>query len=403
MCASAAPIAAVRSTEKYTISFIAIGKWQYDKTSMAINIKRIETEKELKEFIGLPWSIYSDYSHWVPPLKKEVEKMLTPGKHPFWMHAERELYIAQVGGTVVGRIAAIRDDHYNRVHGENVGFFGFFETIEDYEIAEALFNAARQWCRAKSFEIVRGPANPSSNDEYGFLMDGFDKDPSILMPYNPEYYLRFSEKYGFRKAKDLYAFRLQASADVPQRIERIIQRAKKRSPFKLRCMDPKNFDRDVKIITALYNNAWQKNWGFVPMTEEEMISAAECMKPFYDPELIVIAELDGKPIGIALTVPNVNEVLKKLNGQMSLGGIIKFLWHRNKIKSCRSLMGGCLPEFRNTGLIAELFYESLQKLRARYEWCELGWNLEDNELINKFDREIGGELYKKYRLYEMPV
>jgi len=370
---------------------------------MTIDVRAVETRKELAEFIDMPWTIYKNYPHWIPPLKAEVDKLLTPGKNPFWNHAERELYIARANGRIAGRIAAIRDEHHNGVHGEMAGFFGFFETIEDYGVAEALFSAARRWCKAKGCAFVRGPASPSSNDEYGFLIEGFDKDPSIMMPYNPEYYLRFSEQYGFKKAKDLYAFRKLVSAGVPERIEKIMRRAKKRSPFKLRCIDPKNFKRDIKIIVALYNDAWEKNWGFVPMTEEEMNWTAESMKPFYDPELIVIAELGGKPVGVALTVPNVNEVLKKLNGKMNLWGIIKFLRYKGEIKGCRSLIGGCLPEFRKTGLIAEMFYETAQRARGRYEWCELGWNLEDNDLINKFDKEIGGEIYKKYRLYEMPL
>jgi hypothetical protein len=224
-----------------------------------------------------------------------------------------------------------------------------------------------------------------------------------MMPYNPEYYLGLSEQYGFEKAKDLYAFRKLVNAAIPERIDRIMQRAKRRSPFKLRSLDPKNFKRDINIIMAIYNNSWEKNWGFVPMTEQEMNRTAESMKPFYDPELIIIAELDKKPVGIALTVPNVNEVLKSLNGKMNLWGVAKFLRHRRKIKGCRSLIGGCLPEFRNTGLIAEMFFESARRARGRYEWCELGWNLEDNHLINNFDKEIGGEIYKKYRVYEIPT
>ncbi len=370
---------------------------------MATDVKTVETKKELGEFIDLPWTIYKNYPHWVPPLKKEVEKLVTPGKHPFWNHAQRELYIARTNGRTAGRIAVIRDEHHDRVHGEKAGFFGFFESIENYTIAEALFNAARSWCKEKGCTFVRGPASPSSNDEYGFLLEGFDKDPSIMMPYNPEYYLRFSERYGFKKAKDLYAFRKLVNAGIPERIEKIMQRAKRRSPFKLRPIDPKNFKRDLRIIMTLYNNAWEKNWGFVPMTEEEMNLTGESMKSFYDPELIVIAELDGKPVGVALTVPNVNEVLKKLNGKINLWGIIKFLRYKRKIRGCRSLVGGCLPEFRKTGLIAEMFYESARRADGRYEWCELGWNLEDNDLINKFDEEIGGEIYKKYRLYEIPV
>jgi hypothetical protein len=370
---------------------------------MAIEVKEVGTKKELTEFIALPWKIYQNYPHWVPPLKKEVEKLITPGMHPFWDHAVRELFLARKDGKVAGRIAAIRDDNHDKVHTEKGGFFGFFESIADYDTAAALFDAAGSWCKARGCTYMRGPASPNSNEEYGFLFEGFDLDPSIMMPYNPEYYLKLSEQYGFKKAKDLYAFLKVVGADIPPRIEKIMQRVRKTSPFKLRSLDPKNFKRDSEIIKMVYNNAWEKNWGFVPMTSEEMDFSGEGMKPFYDPELIIIAELDGKPAGIGLTVPNINEVLKKLNGKLNLGGLIKFLWYKGKIKGCRSLIGGCLPEFRKTGLIAEIFYESSLRAQGRYEWCELGWNLEDNDLINRFDMEIGAQLYKKYRLYEIPL
>ena len=370
---------------------------------MPIEVKKVETKKELAEFIDLPWKIYKQYPHWVPPLKNEVERLVTPGKNPFWNHAERELYIAISDRNVAGRIAAIRDDNHDRVHNEKAGFFGFFETTEKYDVARALFDAAAVWCRARGCAFMRGPASPSSNDEYGFLLEGFDKDPALMMPYNPEYYLEYSEKYGVIKAKDLFAFLKGSATSIPARIEKIMERAKKSSPFVLRSIDPKNFKRDVEIIKTVYNLAWENNWGFVPMTDEEMDLSAASLRPFYDPDLIIIAELDGKPAGVGLTVPNANEVLKKLNGKMNLWGMVKFLWYKRNIRGCRALVGGCLPEYRKTGLIAEIFHETMVRANGRYAWCELGWNLEDNDLINKFDAEIGGVLYKKYRLYQMAL
>ena len=173
---------------------------------MSTRVKNVETERELAEFIDLPWRIYENYPHWVPPLRVEVAKLVTPGKHPFWNHAERELYLALKDGKVAGRIAAIRDDVHDRVHQEKAGFFGFLETTADYDVARVLFDSAKAWCKAKGCAFLRGPASPSSNDEYGFLLEGFDKDPVFMMPYNPDYYLRFSEQYGFTKAKDLIAF-----------------------------------------------------------------------------------------------------------------------------------------------------------------------------------------------------
>jgi GNAT superfamily N-acetyltransferase len=371
---------------------------------MDITIKPVRSDKELKDFIDLPWRVYKDFPHWVPPLKKEVKEILDTSIYPFWQHAERELFIAYKGGEVVGRIAGIIDENHNKFHGEKAGFFGFFECLPDYNIAEKLFTAAKEWCKNKGAEFLRGPANPSSNDEYGFLLEGFDKDPAVMMPYNPPYYLEFSEKFGFKKVKDLYAFLKKAETGIPERIERMMKRILKNTAIKVRPFDIKNFDREVQIIKDIYNSAWEKNWGFVPMTEAEMDFSAKKMKEFFDPRIVLIAEVNGEPVGVSITLPNINEVLKKLNGKLGPIEIIKFLYYRRKIEGCRTLVGGVKEEHRKTGVIAVLFYETAKRaIEAGYKWCELSWNLEDNDLINRFDSEIGGVLYKKYRLYQMPL
>jgi len=252
---------------------------------------------------------------------------------------------------------------------------------------------------------MRGPASPSSNDEYGFLLEGFKFEPAIMMPYNPKYYLKLAEDYGMKKAKDLYAFLKSKYTGVPERIEKMMERAKRNSIFNLRCFDIKHKERDIQIIKDVYNQAWEKNWGFVPMTEAEMDYAAHGMLQFMDPNVVIIAETkDGnKPAGIAITLPNLNEVLKKMNGNDGPIGIAKFLWNKPRIKGCRSLIGGCLKEYRKTGLIAEIFYETAVRANGRYDWCEMSWNLEDNDQINKFDADIGGFVYKKYRLYQIEI
>lgn len=366
-------------------------------------IKKVENENDLNQFVNLQWKIYKGNTRWVPPLKAEVKKMLNTSVYPIWQHAERDMFIAYKDGEVAGRIAAIRDDNHDKVHGEKAGFFGFFECIEDYTVAEKLFHTAKEWCKAKGCTFLRGPASPSSNDEYGFLLEGFDLEPAMMMPYNPRYYLKLTEQYGFKKVKDLYAFFKHRDTGIPERIEKMMKRIKKNSTFVVRSLDPKHFDRDIAIIKEIYNEGWEKNWGFVPMTGAEMDFTAKAMKDFYDPNIIIIAEKDGKPAGISLTVPNINEVLKHLNGKLGPIEMFKFLYYKGKIKGCRSLVGGCKKEYRQTGLIAEIFYESMVRSAGRYEWCELGWNLEDNDLINKFDSEIGGVLYKKYRLYQISL
>lgn len=372
---------------------------------MDIIVKQVSSDKELKDFIDLPWKVYKNFPHWVPPLKKEVKEMLDTNVYPFWQHAERELFIAYKGSEPVARIAAIIDENHNKIHEEKAGFFGFFECIEDYNVAEKLFAVAKEWCKNKGASFLRGPASPSSNDEYGFLLEGFYSDPAIMMPYNPPYYLNFAEKFGFKKVKDLHAFLKSTQGGIPDRIEKMMKRIlRNNSSIKVRTFDIKHFKRDVQIIKDLYNSAWEKNWGFVPMTEAEMDFSAKKMKEFFDPDLILIAEVDGEPVGVSITLPNINEILKKLNGKLGLIEIIKFLYYKNKIKGARTLVGGVKKEHRSTGVIAVLFYETAKRaIELGYDWGELSWNLEDNDLINRFDTEIGGLLYKKYRIYQMPL
>ncbi|MFH1825481.1 MAG: hypothetical protein ABH873_09720 [Candidatus Firestonebacteria bacterium] len=371
---------------------------------MDVTVKPVRSDKELKDFIDLPWKVYKDFPHWIPPLKKEVKEMLDAKIYPFWQHAERELFVAYQGDEPVGRISAIIDENHNKFQEEKAGFFGFFECWPDYNVAEKLFAVAKEWCQKKGASFLRGPASPSLNDECGFLLEGFDEDPAIMMPYTPPYYLEFSEKFGFKKIKDLYAFLKTAETGIPERIEKMMKRISRNSNIKVRKFDIKNFDRDVQIIKDVYNSAWEKNWGFVPMTSAEFDLSAKKMRDFFDPRLILIAEVNGEVAGVTITLPNINEVLKKINGKLGPIEIMKFLYYKRKIKGCRTLVGGVKKEHRTTGVIAVLFYENgIRAIEAGYKWCELGWNLEDNDLINRFDVEVGGVLYKKYRLYQMPL
>ncbi|MCK4532721.1 hypothetical protein KAU39_02955 [bacterium] len=369
-----------------------------------INIKVVESKKDLKKFLKFPWKIYRDNSYWVPPLMKEVKNLLDPEKHPFWIHAKRELFLAERNGEVVGRIAAIFDQNHNNFHQEKTGFFGFFECIEEYSVTEVLLNTAKRWCQMEGMKILRGPVNPSMNEECAFLLEGFDKSPTIMMSYTQPYYLEFMERYGFRKAKDLYALLKKIEDGIPKRIEKLVERIKKKTRVKVRPFDMKNYKRDIQFIKDIYNSAWEKNWGFVPMTEGEMDLTAENIKQIAIPELVLFAEIEGKPVGVSVTVPDFNQVLNKLNGKLGLIGIVKFLYYKRKIDGVRSILGGVKKEYRNSGIIAVLSYETEKNIiKLGYKWCELGWNLEDNDLINQFDMAIGGKICKKYRIYEMEI
>jgi len=371
---------------------------------MKIEIASVKTKKDLDIFLKLPWAVYKDLPNWVPPLLSEAAEILDTVKNPFWEHARRELFLAREDGRPVGRIAAIVDDSHNVFHGDKTGFFGFFECANNPEAAAALFDEAKKSLKTSGMSVMRGPVNPSMNDECGFLLEGFDRPPAAMMPYTPPYYLELAEQYGFKKAKDLYAFIKPLKDGVPERMEKIIERIKKNTAVKVRPLDMKNFARDIGYLKDIYNAAWEKNWGFMPMTSREMDLAAVKLKQFVRPELVLFAEINDKPVGVSVTIPDINQVLARLNGRLGPIGLLKFLYYRNRIDGIRALIGGVRKEYRNTGIISVLYHETEKAaVRLGYKWCELGWNLEDNDLINKFDEAIGGKLYKKYRIYEMPV
>lgn len=371
---------------------------------MGFRIITVESKKDWNNFFKLPWGIYRNNEYWVPPLLSEVRETLDTCKNPFWQHAKREIFLAMQGDVPVGRIVAVVDKNHNSFHNDKVGFFGFFECINDIAVATDLWNTAKKWLKANGMSIMRGPVNPSMNDENAFLLEGFDRPPAVMMPYTPPYYLALADQYGLKKAKDLFSFIKFAKDGIPPRVEKMINRIKERTNVKIRHFSMKNFERDVQYLKDIYNAAWEKNWGFVPMTDEEIDVTGKKLKQFVEPRLVLFAEMEGRPVAVTVTVPDINQVLKRLNGRLGPIEMLKFLFYRKKITGARSLIGGVMKEYRETGIIAVLYYETEKaNLRLGYEWCELGWNLEDNDLINRFDEAIGGKLYKKYRIYEIEI
>jgi GNAT superfamily N-acetyltransferase len=368
-----------------------------------MEIKEVTTGRELHEFLRLPWKVYRGNSIWVPPLFSDMKFRLDKTRNPFFDHARVQSFVLKENRETLGRITAIIDEKHNDFHHEKVGFFGFFECMPRYEIARVLFDAARAWCGSRGMKTLRGPMNPSMNDECAFLLQGSDSSPVFMMTYNPPYYLDYAEQYGFRKAKDLYAF-LKQREPTPERVLRLMDRIKKKERLTVRRIDMKHFWRDVEEMENVYNSAWEKNWGFVPMSRKEFQSMAKRLKPLCVPDLVLIAEIEGNPVGIALTLPDYNQVLKRLNGKLGPLELLKFYWHRKQITGCRSLLFGVIKECRNRGIETVLYYETEQAaMRLGYQWCELSWNLEDNDLINRFDEAVGGKLYKKYRIMEMEI
>ncbi|RKX25287.1 MAG: hypothetical protein DRP47_10040 [Candidatus Zixiibacteriota bacterium] len=374
------------------------------KHQSALEMIPVRTRREAEDFIELPFYLYKNDPNWIPPLRKELEKVFHRKYNPFLQHAEIERFLCKDTGRIVGRIACIIDDNHNRFHKEKTAFFGFFESINDNKVAGLLFDSAVTWGRERGMERLRGPVNPSMNAECAFLLEGFDMPPVLMMPFNPPYYLSLAEAYGFGKGKDLYAFHKTTSAGIPERFEKLVELVRHRTKVVVRPFEMKYFDRDLEHIKRIYNTAWEKNWGFVPMTNAEIDKIARMLKPLVVPDLVLFAEVEGKPVAVGVTVPNYNEVLKHLNGSVGITGFAKFAYYRHKVRGLRALVFGVLKEYRKTGLHVVLYYETEKAAqRLGYDWCELSWNLEDNDEINSFDTSLGGTIYKKYRIYEVDL
>lgn len=375
--------------------------------SGSIDIRQVDTGADLTRFLKLPESLYAGNPFWVCPLLIERKEFFNRGKNPFFNNAEVALFMALNNGKPVGRISAHISHTHNKYHQEKTGFFGFFEAIDEYAVAEALLRAAAEWARDKGMERIRGPMSFTTNHELGLLIDSFDRPPVIMMPYNPEYYIGFFEKFGLVKAMDLYAYYGTDDQPLPERVKRIIGRVKQRSGCTIRPIDFGNFTREVAAIKNIYNGAWADNWGFVPMTGEEFDFTAKDMKQIADPELILIAEDAGRPVGFSMALPDFNQVLIRLNGRLLPFGLFKLLWLtkvRRVMDGVRVLTMGILPEYRKRGLDNIFYYETFERGVARgYKWGEFSWILENNDMMNRAAENLGYRKYKTYRIYDYPL
>ncbi len=378
--------------------------------SGSVVVRPVTTAADLNKFVAFPYRLYRGDSYWVPPLRMDVRTLLSKTKNPFFQHAEAEYFLAEQQeaagdgggrrGTVVGRIAAIHNRAHNEFHADSAGFFGFFESVDDQAVANPLFDAAAGWLKPRGLTLMRGPASFSTNDECGLLVEGFDTPPTLLNPHNPAYYVRLVERAGFVKAKDLY----QYESTNPAMPERLIQAGRlimERKKITLRQLDMKRFDEEVERIKRVYNAAWEKNWGFVPMTEAEIDHLAKQLKPVVVPELVVFAERQGEVIGFAAALPDLNVALKRNPSGRLFPGILKILWAARKISRIRILLLGLLKQYRMTGADALMYHWIWEKGRALgYRWGEAGWILEDNAAMINASERLGFQHYKTLRLYD---
>ncbi|WP_224248276.1 N-acetyltransferase [Hyalangium gracile] len=370
-----------------------------------VTVSPVRSGADKLAFIRMAYSIYQGDPNWVPPLEMERKDFLDPKKNPFFEFGEVELFLARRGSQVVGRIAAVKDPHYNDFHGTNEGFFGLFECINDAGVARALFDAASEWLRSKGFVKVLGPMNFSTNHECGLLVDGFGKPPAIMTTYNPPYYAALIEANGFTKAKDLWSFELSASVSAPEKVARIAEKIRQREGVTVRSVDLKRFEAEVSLIKGIYNAAWEKNWGFVPMTEREFDHLARDLKQIVEPRLLLIAEVKGEPVAFSMTIPDANHAIKAAGGRLTTFGLpiglTKMLLASKKIRRLRLITLGIKEGYRRRGLDAILYLDTLRTARELgYEGGEISWTLEDNHLVNRAIESMGGQRSKTHRIYE---
>ena len=376
-------------------------------TDGSLALDRIgRSPREIFRFFDVADAIYANDPRWVAPLRDDLAKVFVPD-NPFFRHAEIQLFIARRGGSDVGRIAAILDRAHNEFHGEKTAFFGWFESADDPAVARLLFDAASLWARERKMRVLRGPANPSLNDEAGLLVEGFDSPPVLMMTYNPAYYPALLEGAGFRKAKDFIAYWFEIGPEPLRRFTRINDRVRRSAPnFRVHKISKGSLARDLPRVREVYNAAWEKNWGFVPMTPEEMDFMAMRLKPLLVADFALLGELvhdDGsvEPVAFMMTLPDYNRAMAPLKGRLLPFGWLKFLLGLKKIKTVRVLTLGVKQEYRSRGFQSLLFEQSLRTSLAKgYTGCEVSWILEDNDLMIRGLKIWGGRPYKTYRMYD---
>ncbi len=338
-----------------------------------------------------------------------MRKLLDRATNPFFAHAEADYFLAERHGEVVGRIAAIHNRLHNEIHHDRVGFFGFFECINDFTVAAPLLDAASAWIRSRGLDTVRGPASFSVNDECGLLIVGFDTPNTLMMPHNPPYYLTLLETAGFAKAKDLICLHggsTERPLQPPERTARAVELLTKRYGLTIRALDMKRFPKEVELVKQLYNACWERNWGFVPMTDAEIDTLAAGFKPVVIPNLVPFIEKDGVPIAFGLAMPDLNEVLRHNHSGAMFPASLSMLWKlkTKRVTRARILLLGIVPEWRGKGIDSALYHWIWTKAaEIGISWGEAGWLLEDNTAIIQGLTKTGFTPYKRYRLLDRPA
>ena len=368
-----------------------------------IELIEVQNAGQMRMFLELPHAVHREHPLWVPPLRSQERDLLTPGKHPFWENAEGRLFLALRGGTPVGRIAAFRDHKANAYAGRIIGAWGFFECRNDLPAAHALFDAVHDWHAARNAQFLRGPLNPSTNYTCAMLVDGFDKAPSIMMPWNPPYYPILAESWHMRKEQDLFAYLFtREGTQASDMVSKELALVKESGEFSIRLSSKATLKADIALMLDIYGASWADNWGFCPISEAEVARHITELQRILDPELFALFYHQGEPAGGMLALPNFNPLLKALNGSFGISAPWHFLRTRHEVaKGYRLLLLGIKPQYRMMGLpllVLDVMFDCACK-RPDLQWVEGSWSLEDNDQINQLIEDFGGVLDKRYRIY----
>ncbi len=369
---------------------------------MSIAVAETTSPRRMRRFIRLPLQLYADDPLFVPHLLMERRQFFDPRRNPLFAFTDVAYFLATDGaGRTVGRVSAHVNKRHNEFAGDRCGFFGFFECVDDPAAARALLGAAEDWLRDRGMTAVRGPLSFSTNEECGLLVEGFDRPPAFMMPYTKRYYPELLAGLGYAKARDLLAYEYDCGGVVPPYIERFAKRAAARTPVKVRPLDMGDYQADVARAFSVYNKAWERNWGFVPMTPDQFVHMAREMKPLVLPDLALIAEIDGEPVGFSLALPDLNPVLRRMKGRLLPLGFLRLLGARRRAASLRVLTMGVVKAHRRRGIEMLLIYHTfLNGIRRDCLRGEFSWVLADNVLLCRALERFGAERTKTYRIYE---
>jgi len=372
-----------------------------------MTIIEVKSKQDKKRFIDFPHDLYAGDPNYVPEIFIGQKDLLNEKKNPFFQHSKAQLFIAVRDGKMVGRIAAIQNNNYNEFAKANAGFFGFFDVVKEYDVAKALLDTATGWVKKEGLNHILGPANFTTNDTAGLLVEGFDRPPVAMMTYNKPYYAEFLERYGFQKQMDMLAY-FVAEEDVNFKSVRLAQMIEERLGKRgivFRTVNMKKFKEEITQVREVYRAAWDENWGFVPPTDAEFDHLAKDMKMVIDPDFALLAEHEGKIVAFALAIPDINVILRTIKkGRLLPFGIFKLLFQKKKIRRMRIILLGVLQEYRKMGIEAVFYARIISKgIEKGINEAEASWILDNNELMKKGVEGVNMKAYKRYRMYEMQV